>query len=438
MKTKIKKLIPKTIKDLLRPLKKKLIDNPKKRALFLKMQKKHQQLIEQIKCKEKIKVVFLAIHKSVWKVDPVFKKMLDVPYFEPIILVCPYTFYGEERMWEDMKDTYEYFKDKGYPLLSSYNKDEDRWISLEEIKPDIVFFTNPHNLTRKEYYEDAYMNYLSCYAGYGMSVANFENGEAQYNQRFHNAIWIIFVQNRYMYNDFIKSSSRTTKGLFLVIDNIAEEIISMPDNQKIVWKNFDTHKKIIFAPHHTINKDFSLQLGNFLKYAELLKLLVLETEKSIVWAFKPHPILKSKLYLHKDWGAEKTDAYYSFWENQPNSQLDVGEYVDLFRQSDAMIHDSASFIAEYIFTDKPMLYLMNDNTRKNLNYFGNRCLDTAKEAWNEKNIRNFIDDLLSDKDYKKNNRNLFIDEYFNNLGANKSSSVIVEIIKNYIKPFYKG
>lgn len=121
MLSNIKKTIPKPIKDLLKPLKKKLLDDPKKKALFLQMQKKHHQLIEEKKGKEKLKVVFLAIHKSVWKVGPVFKKMLADPYFEPLILVCPYTPFGEERMWEDMKDTYE---EKGYPLLSSYDKED--------------------------------------------------------------------------------------------------------------------------------------------------------------------------------------------------------------------------------------------------------------------------------------------------------------------------
>lgn len=74
----IKRFIPKFIKNKYYDF---LNSNFYKKYLFKKMQKKHKQLIEQIKGKEKIKVVFLAIHKSVWKVDPVFKKMLDDPYF---------------------------------------------------------------------------------------------------------------------------------------------------------------------------------------------------------------------------------------------------------------------------------------------------------------------------------------------------------------------
>src|SRR5690606_11048242 len=104
MLSRIKRILPQPIKEWLRPLKNKWIDNPRKRKLFLHMQKQHQALLQQIKGKEKIKVVFLAIHKSVWKVDSVFQKMLDDPFFEPLILVCPYTPYGEERMRQDMQE----------------------------------------------------------------------------------------------------------------------------------------------------------------------------------------------------------------------------------------------------------------------------------------------------------------------------------------------
>jgi len=90
--------------------------------------------------------------RSVWNVGPVFKKMIDDPYFEPIVLVCPYVQYGKERMLEDLKSAYEYFDSKSYAVISSYREQNDTWVQLKDLKPDILFFTNPHNLTRPEYY----------------------------------------------------------------------------------------------------------------------------------------------------------------------------------------------------------------------------------------------------------------------------------------------
>ncbi|MBE0491144.1 MAG: hypothetical protein IBX44_02715 [Sulfurospirillum sp.] len=400
MKSKIKKLIPQPIKDILRPLKKKFYDDAKKRALFLKMQKKHKKLIEKIKGKEKIKVVFLAIHKSVWKVDPVFKKMLDDSYFEPLILVCPYTTYGEERMWEDMKDTYEYFEEKGYPLLSSYNKDEDRWISLEEIKPDIVFFTNPHNLTRKEYYEDAYMNYLSCYVPYYTDIASNYDVESVYNQIFHNAAWKIFLQSEYSINKakeiaLNKGSNLELSGNLIheMFQHVLKENIKNPWKQQIKFK-----KRIIYAPHQSILLENNLHLGTFLHNGEIIKNLAIKYQDSVQWAFKPHTILKSKLYLHPEWGKKRTDEYYDFWQNSDYTQLELGEYIKLFATSDSMIHDCGSFIDEYLLAEKPCgyLYFNGENQLKAINSYGKELLKKYNTLDSSEAIENFIKNIIEE------------------------------------------
>ena len=124
MRQLIKQILPAPLKKFLIAVKSKTIDSYQKKKLAKRMQRKHQELLAGLRGKEKIRVVFLAIHKSVWKVDPVFQKMLADPFFDPIILVCPYTVYGKERMWQDMNECYEYFEQKDYPLLSAYNKDE--------------------------------------------------------------------------------------------------------------------------------------------------------------------------------------------------------------------------------------------------------------------------------------------------------------------------
>lgn len=112
MLAQIKQYIPQPIKRVLRSVYEGSVGQWQKKRLFLHMQKKHQILLSQIKGKERIRVVFLTIHKSVWKLDLVFQKMLEDPFFEPIILVCPYTVYGEERMWEDMQECLTYFREK--------------------------------------------------------------------------------------------------------------------------------------------------------------------------------------------------------------------------------------------------------------------------------------------------------------------------------------
>lgn len=425
----LKKLLPTTFKDWLRPFKMTLVDNPKKRKLFLHMQRKHQELLHQIKGKEKIKVVFLAIHKSVWKVDPVFQKMLNDPFFEPVILVCPYTVYGEERMKQDMQECYEYFKEKGYPLLSSYHAEEQRWITLEEIQPDIVFFTNPHNLTRKEYYEDAYLNYLSCYAGYGMPISKYENYQAQFNQVFHNAIWKIFVQTVEMVENYKNISQRGRVGIELVGDCLVEQLRGTRFDQS-TWKNAKQKIKIIYAPHHTIEDNKIFSISTFLENAFFIKEIALKYKDDIYWSFKPHPLLKEKLLIHPDWGKQRTEDYYGFWTEFESSQVDEGEYIDLFKNSDAMILDSSSFLGEYLFVDKPILYLLKKDSLNYFSSFGHKCLSVSSQALGNKEIENFIVQLLNDTDVNQHKRRVLIDDYDRSLSYKIDTSTrILKILK---------
>lgn len=406
-----------------------------KKIIFHKMQKVHQHLLQQIKGKEKIKVVFLAIHKSVWKVDPVFQKMLNDPFFEPIILVCPYILHGEERMLEDMEQAYSYFIDKGYPVRKSL-KEDGSWYKLDEIKPDIVFFTNPHDLTRKEYYQDAYLNYLSCYVPYHHEVGSHGDISAQYNQLFHNAMWRIFSTQHDSY--LCSKSTAASKGKnvcvtgFPAMEKLTQLKAANKENK--VWKNNDNRKRIIWAPHHTIVEEWGH--SNFLEYADFIVELAQAHKNNIVWAFKPHPILKSKLYIHPSWGRKKTEEYYKFWKEQNFTQLETGQYEGLFLESDAMIHDCGSFLAEYLYTEKPVLYLLNKNNHEHFfNSFGKKALSSCRIGRNKNDIEEFVKYIVSENgisilDTHDEFLNKEIMPYFKN---GLPSELIIKYIKSGMK-----
>jgi len=396
------------------------------------MKLKHASLLEDLKGKEKIKVVFLVINTSVWKVDIVFKKMLEDPLFDPEILVCPYTLHGEKRMLEDMEKTYNYFSEKNYPVRVSINKNGD-WVKLEEVKPDIVFFTNPHKLTYKEYYENAYLNYLSCYVPYFTDIASDYNLQSVYNQLFHNAIWINFVGSEYSYQRAYRVASNKGVNLLVSGNLTIEEIIHAEKTSKKAWKfQKDIKKKIIYAPHQSVNKNESPNLSTFLEFAESIKKLAIKYESETQWSFKPHTLLKEKLYLHSDWGKERTDNYYSFWDKSNNTQLDTGGYAGLFMESDAIIHDCGSFILEYLITKKPCGYLLFNEKRQlaAINDFGLQALECYERLRSSSDIEIFIKNIIECKYIKNKKYSEFI---YNNMQPvyyrAKPSDVIIEELK---------
>lgn len=375
-------------------------------------------------------VVFVVIHKAVWKVDSVFKKMLSDDNFNPVILVAPYLPYGEDQMLIDMSDAFAYFKAKGYPVKNAY--DEKGWLSVEsDFKPDLIFFTNPHNLTMPNYYSRLFESYISYYVPYYHQISSWGDYRPQYNQLFHNAMWRIFSPHNVALDIHRQYSDNKGKNVTVTGYPAMEPFMDKNYLPISPWKKQDKNKlKIIWAPHHTIDMPH-LPYANFLKYAEFFKNLVERYQDSIQWAFKPHPILKPKLINHPDWGQERTQEFWSFWENQPYCQLEEGEYVDLFLTSDAMIHDSGSFLAEYLYTNKPVLYLTSSkNMKEFFNLVGCEAFDACCHAFNVHDIEVFIDNLFSGNDPMQSQRQAFLEKHVLPFFINTTpSDRIIEIIK---------
>lgn len=127
-------------------------------------------------------------------------------------------------------------------------------------------------------------------------------------------------------------------------------------------------------------------------------------------AFKPHPILQDRLNL--EWGKEKTEAYYKQWDEMPNGQYVSGDYTDIFLTSDAIMHDSGSFILEYLVTKKPAMYLHNgEPLERDLNEIAVRAINECYcVGHNKADIETFIKSVIEGKDIKKKIKEQFVNE----------------------------
>lgn len=356
---------------------------------------KSEYLLGEIRKKNIVKVVFLVVDKAIWKSETVFNMMLDDPHFDPYIVVCPYVEGGENEKYTLYHDTQAYFKSKKIPMLSLY--EEGKWKNASELNFDIVFYSSPHPLTMNLYYNDIFLNYLSCYIPYGLGVSKYNNYISQYNQLFHAAQWMIFAGSKDELDIYINHSASKGNNVVVTghpcIENLFNNNCS--DN---AWVDMGKDKKrIIWAPHHSIDRP-DLPYSNFIEIASGMKRLASKYQHDLVWSFKPHPLLKQKLYRHPKWGKDKTNSYYSFWNNRKYTQINLDEYDGLFKFSDAMIHDSSSFLAEYLYVEKPVLYLTSpEKMNEFYTVFGKRALAACKVGKGLKEIEIFILSVIDGK-----------------------------------------
>lgn len=381
----------------------------KENRLIALTQLKHEEALDRIKKKEgPINVVFMALLDSVWKYDRIYRLMEEDSRFHPIILVCPVVNSGRNDMLKKLYNCYNTFKNLGYNVLLSYDIKNDSYIDIKKtLNPDIIFYANPYKgLIDDRYYITEFPDILTCYTNYFFQEDKI--GEISCNSLFHNLLWKKYIETEFHKTLNIKFQRIQGRNLVVTgypgIDNLIDKKFVAKDVWKIKDKNII---RIIWAPHHTIDNSNFIQYGTFLKFAENIIQFARKYRDKIQIAFKPHPMLINRLYLV--WGKEKTDNYYSQWREMKNGMLCEGPYQDLFLTSDAIMHDSGSFLFEYLFTGKPALHLDNEiSYETQYNTLAIEALKYYYHASCEKDIENFIKILLDRKDPIGFERNQFV------------------------------
>ncbi|WP_281234678.1 CDP-glycerol glycerophosphotransferase family protein [Flavobacterium gelatinilyticum] len=389
----------------------------------------HQKALQLVRKKEKVKVAFFLIHESVWKYDVLFDLMLQHPRFEPQIFVCPAVNFGPENMLFEMNKTFEAFKKKGYNVIKTYDEAAGSYVDIHKtFAPDIVFFTNPYEgLQDYRYYIKEFSKTLTCYVPYAIMTVNYD---FIYNLNFHNLVWKIFAETP-IHNE-IALQKRKNKGKNNVLTGYPgfdQLLLNKKQHNSSVWKNANPDlKRIIWAPHHAIS-DWN-KVANFLEYYDFFLELADTYSDKIQIAFKPHHLLRIKLE-QEYWGKEKTDAYYTKWMNLSNGQCENGEYTTLFSTSDALIHDCGSFMAEYLVTGKPALFMVRDESvMEHWNAFGEQAVAVHYQSRTKEQVIDFIENVvLNGSDQMMKERTDFVE----NMLLPKNKLTASENILDYLE-----
>lgn len=374
--------------------------------------------------KDVLNVVFFVVFESTWKVDSVYKAMLADKRFNPIILICPVMDHGWDNMLIRMKEAYSYFVDRGYQnVYRAYDEQTKKYIDVrKEFKPDIIFYTNPYKgLIDNRYYIDKFPDILTCYVPYF-----FTNmvGDFTYNLPFHNKLWRFYVENDEMvqfYNQRIGYERMNHKAVGYPAFDEYDSIIPPKKNN---------YKYIIWAPHHSINQAYDLHRTSFLCYHKQMLEWVEKYKDSLFVIFRPHPLLKNKLYNYEGWGVEKTNEYYQCWNTLPNAMLSENrDYLEDFMLSDAIIHDCGSFTVEYLYTEKPAMFTGEKPKESDMSMIAYKALDCYEIARTKEDMEEFIIRVIKgETDALSSKKRLYKEMYLRTLNGVKASDNIMHDI----------
>lgn len=383
--------------------------------------------------KEPLNVLFMAIYDSNWKYDSVYRAMEKDPRFNPIVLVCPVVNRGREHMLETMNKCCRSFEKNGYKFVRTYDEQTNSYVDAHSYNPDIIFYTNPYEgLIDNRYFIDQFPDALPCYVNYGYINVYMEWAV---NLPFHQKVWRYYVEcedNLKLIRQYSLIGAKNVRVVGYPMYDAFKEGTANGD----AWKVKDIkRKRIIWSPHHSISNQTGLvKLSTFELYSDLMLELAEKYKDKVQFVFKPHPLLKNNLYQHPVWGKDRTDAYYETWANGENMAIAEGEYIDLFNSSDAMINDSASFTFEYLYMNKPCLFLSNYDRQKDANVAALKAYDSWYHATTETEIEKFIEDVvIAGKDMMKDKRKAFYEEV---LLPPNGKSVAENILDDIVKGIY--
>lgn len=360
-----------------------------------------------------------------WKCDSVFRLMQQHPRFRPIIWIVPEPqIKSEEERQRALEEMRSYFSAQHYPVAELYTLEQMR----SEYAPDIVFLAKG-SVVATVYDARMMSQELLCYVPYC-----FQNStRLDFNYGQENQVWRNFYTTRGIKrlagSVMVNGGSNVTVVGSPVVDNYKTHAETVT---RSVWRSgAESVKRIIWAPHWSVSDESWFPVATFLDVADGMLQLAKKYSDRLQWAFKPHPLLRDTLYRHPDWGKKRTDVYFGAWAELPNAQLETGAYVDLFKQSDAMVHDSGSFIMEYLLVNKPCLYLKRNGGFQDFNEDTRHALDCYRKGASVSDVEEFILDLLQGApDEKEEMRTRYIKKYLLPPGGKTSAQLIVDEILN--------
>lgn len=314
----------------------------------------------------RIKAVFLIHHIEAWdSLGDIYDLMRAADDFEPILISIKRCFPGDAGFgFEEV--VHEKLEQLALPHLrfSMENSYEGLDI-LKALAPDIIFKQSQWDRDVPPAFAADELRFAKlCYVPYFVGApiemqALGNSGDIEVDSPLHRAAWKIFYPTEDQKSRFEKYAAR--RG-----DNV--EIVGHPKVKRLArlgaekphWPIGDLlprRFRLIWAPHHSIDKNW-LNFGMFpAVYKDMLEWA--KTDSGIDIVLHPHPAALARIMEGKDGvSREECEAFLQEWDSLPNTaRWAAGNYAGLMQASDCMLTDGLSFLAEYQFFTKPVIFL---------------------------------------------------------------------------------
>lgn len=370
---------------------------------------------------EKIRICFLAISAAEWPAGELYRYLMEDDRIECYVVIVPLI----DRDATTRKDTYrrtkEFFVQNRYVIREIYDIEKDNCISWSDLggMPDILIHLSPWFSSMPAVCQVVSfpLNCIHCYLPYGIHVEDSVDGKycpnLVYNHDFVNMMWRIWTDSEKNMEGYRKYGMLRGRNVvfsgYAKMDYFYETRKWTEEDIRGIWKipegkNAYEMRRVIIAPHHAMAGYGGILFSTFPKNAYFLLYLAKKYQDQIAFIYKPHPNLRLRAVEAGVFESyEEYDDYVREWDSLPNAKVvQESSYLEIFDTSDGMIMDSISFIAEYLYVNKPLLFLKRNGQA--FNQLGTKLMRAYNTAWGEDycEIEQFLQNvILNGNDEKK-------------------------------------
>ncbi len=348
---------------------------------------------------ERIRALFFVTTASVFPARSLFEAMRRDERFDARIGVVPDVRWQDADPMEGMRQCEEalskiYSRESFVPVRPEA---DGNWPDLAS-EADLVCYAWIYDVAPFPYNPRwaAGRPFLPLYVNYGYPSTTF--APKVFGMANYAYCWKVFLESD-MAADVYQAASPIGGVNGEVVGCVKlDRLSTMPRPRK-------ARKCVLLAPHHSVSGGYNdlLRLSNFLRYAD--DILALPSRyPDLDFLFRPHPFLFPVLERRAFWGPEKCAAWKDAFLANRNARWSVEEdYLLDFAAADAIIQDCASFLAEWMFTERPCCYLLGKPSDREEKFLpmGRECLDQSYLAYRFEDVDRFLQRVVRQGDDEK-------------------------------------
>lgn len=300
------------------------------------------------------RVVFLCELPSLWNsFHTIVTEMQQDPNFEVILIRLWCKEYSVDGSYKYTGANFEEIANLvNQEFIDSYDPAKDEWLNLQTLEPDYVFYMRPYDMYREEAFHIRCVSEYTktCYIPYGMTIFGGEIEKFTMPKEFCRYLWYFFLDSPWRKHLICEEIGN---GAILS----EERVLCLGYPRMDMFRTLAPQKErdcftMLWLPRWNTSENFC----NFFEYKNLLSEYAIN-ENNCSLILRPHPLCFQNFIKTGELSEKELEELRLLYSYEPDLHLDEsGSYLESFEQSDVLIADATSLIAEYYATGKPIIF----------------------------------------------------------------------------------